>query len=301
MLDLRQLRYFIAVAEQENVGRAAELLHISQSPLSRQIRQLEDQLGVLLFERVKKRVRLTQEGRDLLGEARALMANALRVEDFGRRLGAGGAGRLAIGYVEGAMHANVVGPALRNFRRSNPAITLSLQALGTAVQFERLHQRTLDLGFVYRAPEPSSGLSSASVVDEPLVLALPADDPLRKAKSIRPVQLEQRAWISVVRQPVDTIRPALIAACQRAGFTPDIVYETSDPMSSLQLVGAELGLAFVQASLEAGAPVGVLFREVPWLDLRVAVHLAWRSDEARAAAAAFRLAALGRPVVSRRS
>ena len=69
MLDLRQLRYFIAVAEQENVGRAAELLHISQSPLSRQIRQLEDQLGVLLFERVKKRVRLTQEGRDLLGEA----------------------------------------------------------------------------------------------------------------------------------------------------------------------------------------------------------------------------------------
>ena len=297
MLELRQLRYFIAVAENENVGRAAELLHISQSPLSRQIRQLEDQLGVLLFERSKQRVRLTQEGRDLLGEARTLMLNAQRVEAFGRRLGSGAAGRLAIGYVEGAMHANIVSPALRRYRRASPAVALSLQGLGTSVQFEHLRQRTLDLGFTYRAPEPDTGLASAAIIDEPLVLAMPGNDPLRKSRTIKPVQLDQRVWISVVRQPVDTIRPALIAACQRAGFTPDIAYETSDPLLSLHLVSAGLGLAVVQASLRTSAPKDVLFRELPWLDLRVGVHLVWRADEQRPAVAAFRKAVLGQDTV----
>lgn len=288
MLDLRQLRYFIAVAETENVGRAAEILHISQSPLSRQIKQLEDQLGVLLFERNKKRLYLTQEGRDFLGEARALMANAQRVESFGRRLGTGAAGRLAIGYVEGAMHANVLSPALQRFRRTHPAVALSLQGLGTAVQFERLRQRALDLGFVYRAPEESPDLSSAVVIDEPLVLALPKDDPLRKAKNIEPAQLHQRPWIAVVRQPVDTVRTSLLAGFQRAGFTPDIAYEASDPLSSLQLVAAGVGLAVVQASLATANPSDdVVFRSLPWLDLRVSVHLVWRTDEQRPLVAHF--------------
>lgn len=288
MLDLRQLRYFIAVAETENVGRAAEILHISQSPLSRQIKQLEDQLGVLLFERNKKRLYLTQEGRDFLGEARALMANAHRVESFGRRLGTGAAGRLAIGYVEGAMHANVLSSALQRFRRTHPAVALSLQGLGTAVQFERLRQRALDLGFVYRAPEESPDLSSAVVIDEPLVLALPKDDPLRKAKNIEPAQLHQRPWIAVVRQPVDTVRTSLLAGFQRAGFTPDIAYEASDPLSSLQLVAAGVGLAVVQASLATANPSDdIVFRRLPLLDLRVSVHLVWRTDEQRPLVAHF--------------
>ena len=292
MLDLRQLRYFIAVAETENVGRAAGLLHISQSPLSRQIRQLEDQLGVLLFERDKKRIRLTQEGRDLLGEARALMANAQRVEAFGLRLGSGGAGRLAIGYVEGAMHANLLSPAIRRFKRGSPAVTLSLQGLGSSTQFDHLRQRTLDLGFTYRPPEEGGDLASSPVLDEPLVLAMPKDDPLRKSRSIRPAQLDGRTWISVARQPVDTIRPAFLAGCQRAGFTPDIAFETADPLSSLYLVSAGLGLAVVQSSLKAAAPADVVFRDLPWLDLRVGVHLVWRRDERRPLVATFRQAVL---------
>jgi len=294
MLDLRQLRYFITVAETENVARAAEMLHISQSPLSRQIKQLEDQLGVLLFERNKKRLHLTQEGRDFLVEARTLMSNALRLEAFGRRLGTGAAGRLSIGYVEGAMHANVLSPALQRFRRTNPKVALSLQASGTGDQFERLRQRTLDLGFVYRAPEESPDLSSAVVIDEPLVLALHKDDPLRKAKTIQPAQLHQRPWIAVVRQPVDTVRASLLAGLQRSGFTPDIAYEASDPLSSLQLVAAGLGLAVVQASLATSAAAqGVLFRDLPWLNLRVSVHLVWRTDEQRLLVAQFRKAVLG--------
>jgi DNA-binding transcriptional LysR family regulator len=299
MLELRQLRYFIAVAETENVARAAELLHISQSPLSRQIKQLEDQLGVLLFERDRQRIRLTQEGRDLLGEARALMTNAQRVESFGRRLGSGTTGRLAIGYVEGALYANLLNSSLRELRKRSPSANLSVQGMGTALQFEQLRMRTLDVGLVYRPPPQESGLSCVQVLDEPLLLAMPKDDPLAGFRSISPDQLDQRAWISVVRQPVDTIRPALLAACQRSGFTPDIVYETSDPLSSLHLVSAGLGLALCQASLRTKAPTGVIFKKLPWLDLRVNVYLVWRGEEQRALVTEFRNAVLATSVHER--
>ncbi|MET0266971.1 MAG: LysR substrate-binding domain-containing protein [Duganella sp.] len=293
MLDLRQLHFFIAVAETENVGRAAQLLHISQSPLSRQIKQLEDQLGVLLFERQRQRIRLTQEGRDLLGEARVLIANAQRVENFGRRLGAGTAGRLAVGYVEGALYANVLGAALRQLRAQSPSVHFSVQAMGTAMQFEQLHLRTIDAGLVYRPPPEDADLCHAPVLEEPLVLAIPKTDPLAKYRSIKPEQLHRHPWISVVRQPVDTIRPNLLAGCQRAGFTPDIMYEASDPLSSLHLVSAGLGCAFVQASLGNKAMPGVVFKKLPWLDLRVNLHLVWRSDEQRPLVQQFRHAMIG--------
>lgn len=288
MLDLRQLRYFIAVAETENVGRAAEQLYISQSPLSRQIRQLEEQLGVQLFERSRQRIRLTQEGRDLLGEVRTLMANASRVEAFARRLGAGTAGRLAVGYVEGAMYGNVVSPGVRAFRAASPSVTLSLQALGTTVQFDYLHRRMIDIGFAYRMPERDSGLSATLVLDEAVVLAIPKGHPLCRSRTIQPAQLDGQTWIAVTRQPVDTIRASLVLACQQAGFTPDIAYETPDPLACLHLVSSGLGVTLVQSALKAKRPAGVVFRDLKWLNLRVKVYLVWRSDDTRPVIATFR-------------
>ncbi|MDG4910357.1 LysR substrate-binding domain-containing protein [Mesorhizobium sp. WSM4898] len=283
MLDLRQIRYFVAVAEAGNVGRAAEQLHISQSPLSRQIMQLEEQLGVTLFERSKQRVHLNAEGRAFLAEARALLVNAVRLEELGRKLASGATGSLAIGYVEGAVHAGLIAAMLREFRRERPDFHLQLRSRRTAAQFEDLRQRVLDLGFVYApAPQGDPDIESMLVRREPLVLAIPEGDPLVDASDIGPRHLDARVWITVVRQPDDTNRAQFLAACVGAGFVPDIAYETADPLTSLGLVSAGLGLATVQESLQSAAPAGIVFRDLPWFKRSVEIHLAWRRNDRRA-------------------
>ncbi|OBQ82019.1 LysR substrate-binding domain-containing protein [Mesorhizobium sp. WSM3873] len=283
MLDLRQIRYFVAVAEAGNVGRAAEQLHISQSPLSRQIMHLEEQLGVTLFERSKQRVHLNAEGRAFLAEARALLVNAARLEELGRKLASGATGSLAIGYVEGAVHAGLIAAMLREFRRERPDFHLQLRSRRTAAQFEDLRQRVLDLGFIYApAPQGDPDIESMLVRREPLVLAIPEGDPLVDASDIRPRHLDARVWITVVRQPDDTNRAQFLAACMEAGFVPDIAYETADPLTSLGLVSAGLGLATVQESLQSAAPAGIVFRDLPWFKRSVEIHLAWRRNDRRA-------------------
>ena len=126
MIDIRQLRYFVAVAEEEHVGRAAERLHISQSPLSRQIAQLEERLGLTLFERSQQRIRLTRDGQTFLAETRALLTHANRLESLGKRLGRGEEGGLCIGYIENAMHAGVLPNALRVLRVDRPNVHVAL-------------------------------------------------------------------------------------------------------------------------------------------------------------------------------
>src|SRR3569623_480390 len=289
MIDLRQLRYFVAVAELENVGRAASVLNISQSPLSRQIQSLEVELGRVLFERERKRLRLTAEGRQFLDEARDLLAHAQRVEARSRQLGRGDEGSLAIGYVEGAVHSGLIAKALGELRPAYPSLQLHLTSLRSFAQLAGLRDRSLDAGLLYTPPDPPDpSLDVELVLDEPLLLALPTSHPLVRAGAIGAKDVDGLPWITVVRAPRDTNRDQFVAAAALAGFTPHIVCETAAPLPSLGLVEAGLGLAVVQASLRNAAPKGVIFRAFPWFPRSVRVYLARRKADTRSTLAALR-------------
>ncbi|MET0333821.1 MAG: LysR family transcriptional regulator [Rhizobacter sp.] len=190
MLDLQQLRYFVAVAETENVGQAAELLHISQSPLSRQVQQLEARLGLVLFTREKKRLRLTAAGQEFLVEARALLAHAQRVQQRGEEAGRGEAGTLVVGYVAGAVHAGVLGAALRRFRTQVPGARLQLRSLRSVEQFDALARGELDVGYTY-APPPTG--YAGTVIPVRLILGLNPWIVLSTSKLTPPVTTQPAA------------------------------------------------------------------------------------------------------------
>ncbi|WP_406376185.1 LysR substrate-binding domain-containing protein [Streptomyces sp. NBC_00647] len=289
MLDLRQLRYFVAVAEAEHVGRAAERLHISQSPLSRQIAQLEKNLGLTLFERSQQRIRLTSDGRVFLTEAQALLRHADRLENLGRRLGRGEEGGLCIGYVADAMHTGVLPSALRTLRDQRPGIHVALYDQESSEQFEGLRQRSLDIALVRTPPpEDDPDLNAAPLLRDPLLLALPERHPLARREEVTPDDLDGQPWIAVGDARDPAWRDTFVASCVASGFTPDIRLDAADPLTALGLVASGLGLALIQKSMVRGTSDGVAVRELPWYEGSVQLWASWHRIDLRPVVAAFR-------------
>ncbi|MFF4244592.1 LysR substrate-binding domain-containing protein [Streptomyces sp. NPDC001822] len=289
MLDLRQLRYFVAVAEAEHVGRAAEELHISQSPLSRQIAQLEKNLGLTLFERSQQRIRLTADGKVFLTETRALLRHADRLENLGRRLGRGEEGGLCIGYVADAMHTGVLPAALRALQEERPGIHVSLYSLTPEEQFVGLRQRSLDIALVQQPPAGDDpDLLSAPLLEDPLLLALPAGHPLAGRGTVTAADLDGLPWIAVESSGEPGARDAFVASCVASGFTPDIRLDAPDPLTALGLVASGLGLALIQRSMVRGTTDGVEVRELPWYQASVHLWAAWHRVDLRPVVASFR-------------
>ncbi|WP_152223335.1 LysR substrate-binding domain-containing protein [Pseudomonas sp. SCB32] len=289
MLDLRQLRYFVAVAEVEHVGKAAEQLHISQSPLSRQIAQLEERLGLQLFERSQQRLRLTSDGRTFLHETKALLKHAERLESLGRRLGRGETGGLCVGYVSHAIHAGVLPDALRRVREERPGIHIALYNLSAQEQFEGLRQRSLDIALVCEPPAADDpDLLAAPVFNDPLHLALPLGHPLTGKAAIEPADLHEQDWIMVEGQTQLNRRERFLASCVEAGFTPQIRLEAAEPLSALGLVSAGLGLALIQQSIGGERNPNVVLRELPWLGQSTGLWAAWHKVDLRPIVSEFR-------------
>ena len=289
MLDIRQLTYFVAVAEEEHVGRAAERLFISQSPLSRQIAQLEEKLGLTLFERSLQRIRLTADGRTFLAETRAFLTHANRLEAMARRLGRGDEGGLCIGYLENAVHSSVLPDALRVLRAARPAVHVALYNYHSQEQLEGLRQRSLDIALVNEPPAlDDADLACAQVLNDPMLLAVPTGHPLAGATRIEAQQLDGEPWISVINRVNALKHDDFIAACARAGFTPQVTMEATESQAALGLVAAGLGLTFIQQSLRYQAPPGVVLHELPWFDYRAPLWMAWHKVNLRPLVEIFR-------------
>lgn len=262
MIELRLLRYFLAVAETEHVGKAAARLHISQSPLSRQIRQLEDLLGVELFHREKQRIRITEAGTWLLKPAREMVARADALVRDAQQRSEGDAGQIAVGFVGAALASGPLPRVLRRLRRARPQVQVRLRQAGSVEQVARLRAGELDLALVHRAPA-GADLASVLLAEQPYVLATPRRSPLARGP-VRAKQLDGQPWIAVAS---DAYRERWAAAWDGAGFAPDVVVHVVEWGSALALVDAGLGLAIVPASYAAGAPRGVALRRLPWLKL----------------------------------
>jgi DNA-binding transcriptional LysR family regulator len=263
MLDLDRLHAFVTVARTQNVTRAAELLHVSQSPLSRQILALERSLGVPLFARERKRLRLTPAGRAFLADAEGLLRAAQSVEQRARAWGKGEAGHLTIGYVAGAIYAGVLVRALEQLRRRAPHATLELRPMRSHEQIEALASGEIDVGYAYAPGEQGTLLAT-----EPFVLAAPRGARARQAKRL----LETHPLITLPEAFSPKGHAELLAACARLGVRAEVRIEAADPAVVLTLVGAGLGVALVQIGLMRHAPRSIRFVRLPaafGLDVRI--------------------------------
>ncbi|MFZ5827780.1 MAG: LysR substrate-binding domain-containing protein [Bacillota bacterium] len=279
-MELRHLRYFIAVAEELHFGRAAARLQMAQPPLSQQIRQLEGELGVALFHRSRRHVALTEAGAAFLDGARRTLAEVDRAARSARRAARGETGHLAIGFVGTATY-EVLPALLRSLRDTYPEITLSLQEMTTAQQVTALTAGEIDLGLL-RPPVHEPALSLKAVRREELVAVVPVGH--RLARLQQPLDLK-----ALAEEPFVLFPPAfgqglygqILDGCRQAGFTPRVVQEAVQMETLLSLVAGAVGVTLAPASVLALGRPGVVC--LP-LDRSPVLHLAaaWRTGEQRA-------------------
>ena len=196
-MELRLLRYFIAVAEELSFNRAAQRLHMTQPPLSNQIKQLEEELGVLLFVRTNRGVRMTEAGEALLEEARRILVQLEQTTRVVQRVGHGEVGRLTLGFVPSASN-EVLPPILRTFRNRYPDVELFLREMRPDRVVQRLHDQQIDAGFLY-LPLDDASLNIECVSREPLVLALPESHPLAARPRVELQALAEEPFILPAR------------------------------------------------------------------------------------------------------
>lgn len=275
-MELRHLRYFVAVAESLHFGQAAATLHIAQPSLSHQIRQLETELQTTLLRRTKRRVELTEAGRLFLEEARDIVARADRAAVIARRVGTGETARLRIG-VGYCMDQLEVSQAVSAFTQRHPTVHVQLHTMSVPSQFDALQAERLDIGFV-RPPVTEPALSSEILVSEPLVLAVPKSHRFAARQSITLSALADAAFILPPRDTIPVYHDVVLKACREAGFVPNAPHETDHLPMVLGMVAAGRGVALIPAFARKIKPSRVVFvplrPSVPNLDTAVA----WRRE-----------------------
>lgn len=262
-MELRHLRYFVHVAEELHFGRAAIRLGISQPPLSQQIRVLEDELGVQLFERTSRAVRMTGAGRLFLVEARKTLAQAALAMDVARRAAKGEMGEVAVGFSASVPFTTVVARALAGFRAALPAAQLSLTEMSRDAQIEALIADRIHIGFIrgIEAPIVPAQVVVTMLMTEPLLVAMRSDHRLALAPQAPTIaDLRREAFILYRRDFGAGFNEHLARLCARAGYRPDVVQEVTGPASLLGLVAAGIGITVITSSLAALHPENVVFR-----------------------------------------
>ncbi|MES2179150.1 MAG: LysR substrate-binding domain-containing protein [Gemmatimonadota bacterium] len=284
-MELRHLRYFVAVAEELHFGRGAARLNVAQPALSQQIKHLEQELGVQLLARTKRRVALTEPGRLFLHEARRTLAYAATAADVARRAAAGQVGRLRIGYVDSALWG-VLPSVLAAYRERFPDVKLHLLERLPTQQINALEAGDLDLGIAPSHAAPES-FRTELLSEEGVAIALPASHRLASQKRVAVADLAEDSWVLVPPRIPSRLRDLAISACAAAGFAPRIAQEARQLDALVALVSAGLGVTFVPSTAEHVPRAGVVFRPLSGLDLRFRLVALWRAEHAPPALESF--------------
>ncbi|MDU9389533.1 LysR family transcriptional regulator [Pseudomonas sp. zfem002] len=287
-MELRHLRYFIAVAEELHFGRAAQALGISQPPLSQQIQALEQELGARLFERTNRRVELSEAGRLFLEEARQVLAQVDKAADVARRAQLGELGEMKIGFTSSAPFNSSIPRAIYSFRQRFPAVHLNLKEMSSRDVAEALLDERIEVGLMRPLPLPDS-LVATELLREPLVAVLNADHPLAQgsANGLHLAALANEPFVFFPRSYGSGLHAQLLSLARQAGFTPHFAQEAAEVMTIIGLVSAGLGVSVLPASFQRMRIDGVVYRTLLDPDADTAVWLVQRREQGSAMADAF--------------
>jgi DNA-binding transcriptional LysR family regulator len=286
MIELRHLRYFVAVAEELNFSRAADRLHMAQPPLSAAIRQLEQELGTQLLARTTREVRLTEAGRTFLDGARRTLDELDRARNDAQRAAAGETGQVRVGFSWSARFETL--PAVgRAFRSSHPDVSLLTEEMWNARMLHALRSSTIDVA-VALCPEIASEFSYLDLRSESIVALLAGSHPLAQRPEIGLQELADEGFLLFPRELAPRLYDFMTGICRRAGFEPVVRGESFHSGWELQILGDVDVVALAPASVALDVPLGVA--SVPIADPpdRLDTVLVWRSDDSAPACRAFR-------------
>jgi DNA-binding transcriptional LysR family regulator len=276
-MELRHLRYFLAVAEELSFSRAADRLGIAQPPLSQQIQALEKELGAALFNRETRPIHLTLAGQALLDEARMILAQLEQTVSRIQRIQRGNLGSLSIGFTS-SMSNGILPNILQAFRHLYPDVNLNLREQNSNLQIQMLHDRQTDIAFVYSTPESleAHDLETFPLVQEPLVLVLHHSHRLAAQSSVRLSDLTDEAFIMPSRLLGSDLYEQIHHLYHQCGFLPNIVQEVTFPITILGLVAGEVGISILPSSVQNLQRKNVVYRSIQGETPMQRLHLAWR-------------------------
>src|SRR6185503_2853587 len=278
-MELRQLRYFVAVGEEQHYGRAEQRLRVAQPALSRQIQNLEEEIGFKLFERLPRGVKITPAGEFLLKEARRILQEVNDATASAKRIASGQSGTLRVGFVQSISWQGIIPESLRHFLEHQPDAELRLKPLSSFEQISAVQAGSLDAGYVFTMANAAPELAQFQVGVVNLMLAIPAGHALMKLKKLRLRDLIDAPFIWFPRRVSPIFFDHLMAECARGGLkAPRIVQETADEAAILSLVACRIGVAFVSSASRWRCPPGVALLSVTDLNVTLPFALIWRRD-----------------------
>ena len=277
MVEIRHLRYFIAVAQESNFSRAAEKLHISQPPLSQQIQKLEEDLGIILIERGTRPVMLTEAGKFFYQQALGLVDQFDQFIDKTQKMARGEEGALTVAFVSSSTYELMPG-ILRNFRKLYPGINLNLIEKNTPQQLESLRNKQINVGIGRPFPEDPE-IESHWILDESVVVAIPSEHAWTNKTSVSLTELKDEDMINFYWSHEPSFGNFVMTTCRKSGFEPHVVQRTGELQTALGLVAAGIGVALLPESVEHTSREGVKYIPLKSPSPTISMVAAYRKDD----------------------